>query len=46
MTEIEKVHIQCLKRILVAIRSVTNVMIRTEDGRHSLLEQVATANLN
>ena len=45
-TQIEKVHTQFLKRILGVNRSTTNVLVRSELGRHSLLENITTRNIN
>ena len=39
---IEQIHTQFLKRILGVNRSTTNVMVRSEMGRHSLLKHVET----
>ena len=42
---IEKVHTQFLKRILGVNRSSTNVMARSELGRHSLQERILKNNI-
>ena len=45
-TQIEKIHTQFLKRLLGVNRSTTNVLIRSELGRHSLQEQILARNIN
>ena len=45
-TSIERVHTQFLKRILGVNRSTTNILVRCELGRHSLIEQITTRNIN
>ena len=45
-TQIDKIHTQFLKRLLGVNRSTTNVLIRTELGRHSLQEQILARNIN
>ena len=44
-TPIEKCHSQFLKRVLGVNRSTTNVMVRSELGRHSLQERITKRNL-
>ena len=46
ITQIEKIHTQFLKRLLGVSRSTTNVLIRSELGRHSLQEQILARNIN
>ena len=43
---IEKIHTQFLKRLLGVNRSTTNVLIRSEVGKHSLQEQILARNIN
>ena len=43
---LEGVYTHLFKRLLGVNRSVTNAMIRAELRRHSLIEQVTTANLS
>jgi hypothetical protein len=38
--EIEKVHLQFLKQIIGVNRSTTNILVRGETNRHSLLQEV------
>ena len=45
-TPIERVHTQFLKRLLGVNRSTTNVLARSELGRHSLQESILTRNIN
>ena len=45
-TQIEKTHTQFLKRLLGVNRSTTNVLVRSELGRHALQDKVATRNIN
>ena len=45
-TQIEKTHTQFLKRILGVNRFTTNVLVRSEVGRHSLQEKILTRNIN
>ena len=45
-TQIDKIHTQFLKRLLGVNISTTNVLIRTELGRHSLQEQILARNIN
>ena len=45
-TQIEKIHTQFLKRLLGVNRSTTNVLIRSEVGRHLLQEQILARNIN
>ena len=45
-TQIEKIHAQFLRRLLVVNRSTTNVLILSELGRHSLQEQILARNIN
>ena len=45
-TYTEKVHTQFLKRLLGVNRSTTNVLVRSELGRHSLQENIFTRNIN
>ena len=45
-TQIDKIHTQFLKRLLGVNRSTTNVLIRSEVGRHSLQEQILARNIN
>ena len=44
--QIDKIHTQFLKRLLGVNRSTTNVLIRSEVGRHSLQEQILARNIN
>ena len=44
-TPIEKCHTQFLKRVIGVNRSTTNVMVRSELGRHSLQERITKRNL-
>ena len=44
-TPIERCHTQFLKRLLGLNRSATNVMVRSELGRHSLQERITKRNL-
>ena len=44
-TQIETIHTQSLKRLLRVNRSTTNVLIRSEVGRHSLQEQILARNI-
>ena len=43
---IEMIHTQFLKRLLGVNRSTTNLMTRSEIGRHSLLHYVTKRNIN
>ena len=45
-TQTEKIHTQFLKRLLGVNRSTTNVITRSEMGRHSLQESIVTRNIN
>ena len=45
-TQIGKIHTPFLKRFLGFNRSTTNVLIRSELGRHSLQEQILARNIN
>ena len=45
-TQIEKTHTQFLKRLLGVNRSTTNILVRSELGRHSLQEKIVTRNIN
>ena len=45
-TQIEKIHTQFLTRLKGVNRSTTNVLIRSEVGRHSLQEQILGRNIN
>ena len=45
-TQIEKTHTQFLKRLLGVNRSTTNVLVRSELGRHALQEKIVTRNIN
>ena len=45
-TDWKNTHTQFLKRLLGVKRSTTNVLIRSEVGRHSLQEQILARNIN
>ena len=45
-THIEKIHTQFLKRLLGVNRSTTNILTRSEMGRHSLQEKILARNIN
>ena len=45
-TLIERTHTQFLKRLLGVNRSTTNVLVRSEVGRHSLQELILARNIN
>ena len=45
-TPIEKVHTQFLKRLLGVNRSTTNILTRSEVGRHPIQENIITRNIN
>ena len=44
--QIEKIHTQFLKRLLGVNISTTNLLIRSEVGRHSLQGQILARNIN
>ena len=44
--DIEKTHLQFLKRILGVNRSTTNLLVKGETGRHNLLARILKRNIN